>query len=207
MFDRICLFGMGGHGKVVRSQIARRWPQTQILCADARFASEEQNAASYGCYADLSDIPEDCAVIVTIGDNATRRSLQTRAESLGLALASFVKDAENDYSEELGSGSMVLGGALVNTGARLGRGVIVNSGAIVEHDCLVGDFCHIAPGSVLSGGCHLGDGVFVGAGAVLLPGCSVPDDTVIGAGAVVTADIVQSGTYVGVPARRVTVTI
>lgn len=47
----------------------------------------------------------------------------------------------------------------------------------------------------------VGDRVRIGSGAVILP-VRICSDVVIGAGAVVTRDIVQSGTYAGVPARK-----
>jgi len=49
----------------------------------------------------------------------------------------------------------------------------------------------------------VGENTLIGAGAVVIPGCSIAANSVIGAGAVVTADCVESGMYVGNPARLV----
>jgi len=49
----------------------------------------------------------------------------------------------------------------------------------------------------------IGDRVSIGSNATILP-VRISDDVVIGAGAVVTHDIVEAGTYVGNPARRLT---
>jgi serine acetyltransferase len=48
----------------------------------------------------------------------------------------------------------------------------------------------------------LGNKVYVGSNATILP-VAICDDVVIGAGAVVTKNIIKSGTYVGVPARKI----
>jgi len=48
---------------------------------------------------------------------------------------------------------------------------------------------------------RLGNKVYVGSNATILP-VSICDDVVIGAGAVVTKNIVEPGTYVGNPAKR-----
>lgn len=47
----------------------------------------------------------------------------------------------------------------------------------------------------------IGNKVYIGSNSTILP-VSVCDDVVIGAGSVVTKDIVESGTYVGNPARK-----
>jgi len=47
----------------------------------------------------------------------------------------------------------------------------------------------------------LGNKVYVGSNSTILP-VSICDDVVIGAGAVVTKDIVEPGTYIGNPAKK-----
>lgn len=49
----------------------------------------------------------------------------------------------------------------------------------------------------------MGQRVLIGAGAVVLPGVTIADDVTIGAGSVVPDNIVEPGTYVGMPARRI----
>jgi sugar O-acyltransferase (sialic acid O-acetyltransferase NeuD family) len=146
---------------------------------------------------------KDWSVLVTIGNNEARARMQVRAEALGLSLAIFIVEPERCYAEHTGAGTMILAGAVVTSNVRLGRGVIVNTGAIVEHDSVIGNFCHLAPGSVVSGGATLGERVFLGANATVVNGISIAANSVIGAGCVVNRNIVEPGTYVGVPARRV----
>ena len=45
--------------------------------------------------------------------------------------------------------------------------------------------------------------MLVGTGAQILQGLTICDDTIIGAGAVVTKDILEPGTYVGIPAKKI----
>ncbi|MBO4847928.1 MAG: serine acetyltransferase, partial [Clostridia bacterium] len=49
----------------------------------------------------------------------------------------------------------------------------------------------------------LGSNVELGYGAVIIGDVNVADNTVIGANAVVNRSIEESGTYVGVPAKKV----
>ena len=202
MSDRICLFGAGGHGRVVASQIKARLPQTDICFGDAQKpASSSVNG--YRVEFETPQAVRDARLIVTIGDNAQRARLQQAAIEAGVPMTVFIADPDRYFTEPPGAGSMILAGAIVNSDAQIGAGVIVNSGAIIEHDCAIGDFCHLAPGCVLAGDTVLGARVFVGAGARIVNQARIAARTVIGAGATVIRDITEPGIYAGTPARRI----
>ena len=78
----------------------------------------------------------------------------------------------------------------------------VNIYAGVGHDCIIGDYFTASPKVSVSGNVRIGNHVFLGTACTILPGVSICDHVTVGAGAVVTKDIVEPGTYVGVPARR-----
>ena len=67
----------------------------------------------------------------------------------------------------------------------------------------IGNYVHIAVGSHLCGTVSVGDGTWIGAGAIVSNNVSICPNCMIGAGAVVIKEIKESGTYVGVPAKRV----
>lgn len=198
---RICLFGAGGHGRVVGA-IFKRLGYNEIIFGDQRCAV---GTDIDGIPLEINDIKyaTGYGLIITIGDNSIRRSLQLSAEKMGLNIIQLISSPESYFAADPGPGSMIMTAAVVNPGAQIGRGVIVNTGAIVEHDASIGDFCHLSPGSVVLGSVEIGDGVWLGANATVLPGVSICPDAKIGAGALVSKDIVEPGTYVGVPARRI----
>ncbi|WP_164662019.1 acetyltransferase [Tropicibacter sp. Alg240-R139] len=197
----LCLFGAGGHGRVVGAIAARIWPADVVFGDGSRPLGSLVDGIPVGV-SDLSDLGEH-HVIVTVGNTAARRKLQTRAEELGLSCTYLIADPVGYFAQAPGAGSMILTAAVVNPGARIGRGVIVNTAAVVEHDCVIGDFCHLAPNSVVLGDCTLGDDVWLGANATVVQGVSICSNVTIGAGAVVTRDITEPGTYVGAPARKI----
>lgn len=185
--------------------VAAQWRQRgrgTAVFADEKAAPGSQVGGVPVLYGSLSDIP-DMPMLVSIGDNAGRARIQREALAQGRTLASFVADPENYFAAGPGLGSMILAGALVNTGATIGQGCIVNTGAIVEHDCELGDFVHLSPGAVVAGESRIDAGTWIGAGAVVLPRLVIAANAVIGAGAVVIRDIETAGTYVGCPATRV----
>ena len=191
----LCLFGAGGHGRVVASQV-RRFLQREVIFADSRAEVSGLEIAFQGIETILG-----YEVVITIGDNAVRRDLHAKLQAP--LSAALVMEPSRVFSEQIGAGSQILAGAIINVGANIGQGTIVNSGAIIEHDVQVGDFCHLAPGSVVGGGAQLGASVLLGTSASVLPGISVASGTIIGAGAVVVHDILVPGTYLGVPARNI----
>ena len=102
---------------------------------------------------------------------------------------------------EVHEGSVIMAGAVVQTGARIGAHCIVNSGAIVEHDVALGDHTHVAPGVVLGGGVAVSAGAFIGLGARVRDHVRIGRGAVVGMGAVVLRDVDDGGRVMGVPAR------
>lgn len=202
MYNRFCLFGAGGHGRVVAEQIRSRWPGADLCFGDAQ---KPRGTNIDGISVNFTS-PEEAKegyLIITIGDNALRARLQRKATYSGVSIGHFIADPDQFFTLRPGDGSMVLAGAIVTSNVSIGEGVIVNSGAIIEHDSDVGDFCHLAPGSVLAGGTVLGPRVFVGAGAQVVNQAHIAGGTIIGAGATVVRTITEPGIYVGNPAKRI----
>ena len=85
----------------------------------------------------------------------------------------------------------------------MGKGVIINTAATVDHDCKISDYVHVAVGAHLAGNVEVGSGTWIGAGAVVSNNIHICENVTVGAGAVVVSDIEERGTYVGVPARKV----
>lgn len=195
----LCLYGAGGHGRVIASQaLMSGWKE--VVFADASLPVGTVIVGARVRFHSIEEVEAD-AVIISIGDNAVRRQRQQEFAGHNHQLATLVVEPSRCFIANIGPGTVVLAGAIVNDGARIGAGVIVNSGAIVEHDAEVGAFSHVAPGAVLGGGARLGEDCLLGTNATILPRVSVSDRVIIGAGSVVTRDIAEPGVYVGAPAR------
>jgi sugar O-acyltransferase (sialic acid O-acetyltransferase NeuD family) len=144
--------------------------------------------------------PEARAVIA-IGDNRVRRNVALRSAH------GFTKVIHRTATLSrrcmIGTGTMVLHGAIIQAQTRIGDHTIINTGAQIDHDCDIGDFVHIAPGTVICGTVTIGEGTFVGAGAVVIPGRKIGAWATIGAGAVVINDVPDFAVVVGNPGRIV----
>ena len=104
---------------------------------------------------------------------------------------------------QIGEGSIIMHGALVNSQARVGKNCIINSSAVIEHDAILGEHCHVSTGSIVNGTCVIGNRVFIGSNSVVFNDLKITSDVIIGAGSVVRAPIKRPGTYAGNPARLI----
>lgn len=141
------------------------------------------------------------AFIIAIGNNETRVKI---AEQLPVQWYRAVhpRAVVSAYAV-LGQGTVVMPGAVINAGACVGNHCIINTCAVVEHDCVLEDYVHISPNAALGGTVTVGAKSHIGIGTSVRNNVAICDGCVIGAGAVVVKDILELGTYVGVPAKKI----
>lgn len=199
---KLAIVGASGHGKAV-ADIARRNGYKEIV-----FLDDDKSIHECGGYKVVGSSSEaktmDAHIIIGIGSADCRRKIQKSIpeEKLVTLLHPYAVVADDVV---IGVGTVVMAGAVINPGTHIGKGCIINTCSSVDHDCTVGDFVHVAVGSHLCGTVNVGDGTWVGAGAIVSNNVSICSNCMIGAGAVVIKDIKRTGTYVGVPVRRIDV--
>jgi sugar O-acyltransferase (sialic acid O-acetyltransferase NeuD family) len=102
---------------------------------------------------------------------------------------------------QVGVGSVICAGAVLDTDLNLGDHVVVHAGCFVGHDCTVGAYSTLSPHACLNGYVTLAAGVFIGTGATVLSHVQIGEGAVVGAGATVTRSVAPGVTVAGVPAR------
>jgi sugar O-acyltransferase (sialic acid O-acetyltransferase NeuD family) len=204
----VVVIGGGGHAKVLLSVLARLRGYAILGYLDPADRGPILGHPWLGDDSSARQLARDhrgLALVLGIGKTDGRRDRLPLLESLAgagsmfpavVAPTAFVAD-----DVQLGEGTVVCDGAIVQTGTRVGRACIVNTGARVDHDCVLDDDVHIAPGAVLSGGVQVGRGTLIGVGACCRQNVRVGARCTIGAGAAVTADCRDGAVCVGVPAR------
>ena len=73
----------------------------------------------------------------------------------------------------------------------------------IGHDVVIDSFVTIYPGVNISGCVKIGHGSELGTGSKVIQGIEIGNKIIIGAGGVVIKNITQSGTYVGIPVKKV----
>lgn len=104
---------------------------------------------------------------------------------------------------EIGEGSIICAGTIITVDIKIGNHVIINLDCTIGHDDIIEDFVTIYPSVKVSGNVLIGTCSELGTGMLIIQGKKVAPDTIIGAGAVVVKDCLESGTYVGSPAKRI----
>jgi sugar O-acyltransferase (sialic acid O-acetyltransferase NeuD family) len=201
--------GAGGHCKVVMEIIRRAgyWKIAGLLDADPSRKGESISGIEILGNDDLASALFNQGVraafigIGSIGATQPRRNTFTTLRDLGFELPVLTHPtASVAFDTEIGIGTCIMPGAIINPGASIGECAIINSGAIIEHDCHIAAFSHISPGAILGGSVFVGEGSHVGIGAVIRQGIHIGKNAVIGAGAAVVKDVPDDTTVTGVPA-------
>jgi len=197
----LSIVGAGGHARVVAAAaIAAGWT------IEAFWDDREELWGTFllgvpirGPILSLVEDPGRSAALA-IGSNKVRMRLDKALT--GLVYPVIVHPFSWQAPDiEIGEGSVLFAGSVVQPGARIGRHCIVNTSASVDHDCCLGDYVQVSPGGHLAGAVTLAEGVMIGTGACMIPGVHVGAWTTVGAGAVVAKDLPPEVTAIGVPAR------
>ena len=196
--ESLRIIGAGGHGKVV-ADVAVAMGYTDVSFLDDCYPNRTRHGVWSICgKPNLHETITNrfCAV----GANATREQL---FHTYDLRKSPVLKHPFSSISPsaQLGNGTLIAAGSVVNADAWGGQGVILNTGCSVDHDCLLGDFVHLSPGACLAGNVRIGNRTWIGLGAVIREGIVVGSDVTVAAGAVVIQDIPNNSVVGGVPAR------
>ena len=196
--NKLIIIGAGGHAKVVLD-IAVKNGYKDISFID----DNKKDCLGYKVLGGLDALnclnKEKTDFVIAIGNNEVRKKI---ADAQKLNYVSLVHpSATIGLDVTIDVGTVVMAGAVVNPSAKIGKHAIINTGAIVEHDNIIEDFVHISPNATLGGTVTVKNSTHVGIGATVKNNISITNNVVIGAGAVVVKDIVESGVYVGVPAK------
>lgn len=143
---------------------------------------------------ELSQIAKEYKfALITVGQIKTaelRINLFAEAIKTGLELPTITSPFSYiSPHAQLGKGTIVLHGAVINSGVKIGINCIVNSSVLIEHGTIVSDHCHISTGAILNGDTRIGARSFVGSGAILKQGISIGTDSQVGMGQLVTKNL------------------
>jgi sugar O-acyltransferase (sialic acid O-acetyltransferase NeuD family) len=191
------LYGASGHAKVIIENLLSRGYSVAGIFDDnpnIRVLMEYPVLGKYD-----RNIVGDDRIIISIGNNEQRLTVARRITSeFGTAIH---RNAWFSERSEIGCGSVVMTGAIIQPGVIIGEHAIINTAAVVEHDSVIEDFVHISPNATLCGNVKVGEGTHIGAGAVVIPGVNIGKWSIIGAGSVITKNVPDNVVVVGNPGK------
>ncbi len=205
MKDKLIIIGASGHGKVVADIAIKmnKWQSIAFLDDDESIKTS-MGLEVIGNTDDAFTYKDGADFFVAIGNNATREKIQEKLINQGLNVVSLIHpSAVIGTDVEIGMGTAVMAGVVINSSGRIGKGCIINTSSSLDHDNAIENYVHISPGVRTAGSVRIGKGTWLGIGSVVSNNVSICSGCKVGAGAVVVKDITEPGTYVGVPVRRV----
>lgn len=153
----------------------------------------------------LKESPENSWVVSAVGNAKVRKAIIDRISTYENVKFATLVDPSVMYSKRvsIGAGSIICAGTILTVDIVIGNHVIINLDCTVGHDAVIEDYVTLYPSVNVSGMTIIRHTTEIGTGANIIQGRNITNNTIIGAGAVIISDIENSGTYVGIPAKRV----
>jgi sugar O-acyltransferase (sialic acid O-acetyltransferase NeuD family) len=190
---KLAIFGYGGHAREVASQINN----TVDFFVDDEYSNEYTKPISTFNH-------EIYMVMVAVADPKQREEIvkklpkETRYFKFIHPTAQIIgKDVE------IGEGSFIGPNTIITINTKIGKHAILNRGNHIGHDTKIGDYFSAMPGAIVSGDVNIGNKVYIGTNSSIKEKIQVCSDVMVGSNATVVKNIIDSGTYVGVPAKLI----
>lgn len=203
---RLVVIGAGGHGRVVADCARAMNVFESIVFLDDAYPEITENLdwPIIGSSEHWKQFLQDSCFFIALSNSKTRQEWLSKLIDTDVHIANIIHPSSIcSPSIEMGVGNCIFANAVVNPAVKIANGCIINTGATVDHDCTLENGVHVSPGANLAGQVRLDEGVWIGVGASVIQCISIAKDTMVGAGAAVVKSIKESGTYVGVPAKKI----
>jgi UDP-N-acetylbacillosamine N-acetyltransferase len=196
----VVLFGCGGHSRSVADVILYNNPSEKLIFVDSD-AKVSEKIFGFEVLPEIH-INADTKCFITIGENISRKYKYEELSGANI-ITVISKLAYVGRDVTIGRGTIIAHSCHLGPGAVIGENTIINTGSVIEHEVKIGSHTHVGPNATISGRSVIGDSVFIGVGACVIDNISICDNVIIGANTTVFRSIVEPGTYVGSPLRKV----
>ncbi|WP_210364488.1 acetyltransferase [Bacillus sp. REN3] len=205
MKEKLLIIGASGHGKVCADIALKmnKWKTVEFL-DDDRSIKSSMGLKVIGTSDKVFKYIDEYEIFVGIGNNATRQRIHEMLETVEATIPVLIHpNAVIGNQVEIGNGTAVVAGAVINCCTKIGKSCIINTSSTIDHDNNIENFVHISPGAHLAGRVYVGKGSWLGIGSVVSNNINITCGCQIGAGSIVVEDISEPGVYVGVPSRKI----
>jgi sugar O-acyltransferase (sialic acid O-acetyltransferase NeuD family) len=168
------------------------------------FVDDEYMKVESGIYGLSQFNPEKYKVVVAIGDSTDRANMVAKLPP-NTQYFTFIDPTAVILGADIkiGEGSIICAGSIITTNVQIGKHTHLNLHSTIGHDTVIEDYFTTAPGAKISGNCIIGNRVYIGTNASTREKLNICDDVIIGMNAAIVKDIIESGVYVGIPAKKI----
>ena len=205
------IIGAGGFGREVAwlvrriNELSPTWNLVGFIDDDVRkHRTLEDGYPVVGGTELLGSRTEDTYVVCAVGSAHIRKLIVDKLKGYSNIKYATLIDPSVIISDrvKIGEGSIICAGTIVTVDVVLGKHVIINLDCTVGHDAVIGNFVTMYPSVNVSGMVRVGECVELGTGMQVIQGKKIVENAIIGAGGVVVKDILDEGTYVGIPVSK-----
>lgn len=180
------IYGNGGHSRVVQQLARHKYNKINI------FDENNQSEEVVGNFEEMINYNNlnNCDNFIALGDNEIREQKLKTLIDKNIKVTSLIDNgALLANNIEIGKGSIVMPGCIINSNTKIGIGCIINTGSLIDHDCKLNDYVHISPGCKLGGTIVIGRLSWIGIGTTIINNISIGDNVKIAAGSTIYKDI------------------
>ena len=194
--DKILLIGSGGHARSCIDVIETvgQFEIAGLVEKDESIINANLGYPIIGTNDNLDNLRKNYDyALVTVGQiksPAIRVKLYQLLKELDFILPVIVSSqAYISKHAQIGEGSIIMHGVIINANAKIGNNCIINNRALIEHDAIIGNHSHIATGAIVNGGVSVGSESFIGSGVVTKQYISIGNNCSVGAGVTLKSDV------------------
>ncbi|NDY74608.1 acetyltransferase [Desulfobacter hydrogenophilus] len=209
--NKIILLGAGGAGKAILqilldiNKITNQWDIVGFLDDDIALHGKKILGFPVHDSLDWLHGKKDVSLVLIFGIPSTRKKVYDRIHAWGnfdfpaiIHPTAIIPDLS-----QVACGTVIYPQVVSDPDSKIGSFSLINKHSSIGHDSLINDFCVISPNSSIGGFAKIGTCCFVGMNVAIIQGITICKNVTIGAGASVVKDIDSEGTFVGVPARKI----
>jgi sugar O-acyltransferase (sialic acid O-acetyltransferase NeuD family) len=204
---KLIIIGTGGHAKVVFS-IAHKLGYEVIGFFDDINIDKKtfMDRMVIHKWEELFDqYAGNIKIVVAVGNNFNRQKLVEKIQiNSNFSFVSLI-DPETIISHDvqIGKGSVIMPGSIINIGTQIGDHCIINTGAQLDHGCFMDNFSSLGPGSICGGDVHIGRYSAVCLGAKVIEKVVVGHNSILGANSLLLKNLESNSLAYGSPAKVV----
>jgi sugar O-acyltransferase (sialic acid O-acetyltransferase NeuD family) len=196
----VAIIGAGGHTRTLIHLLELNGIHISAVF-DEIVKSENETILSYPVKP-LTEVTNELKVVISKGDVQDKLYFAKKYKN-NILLTNLIHPKAIIETSLIGNSNQISAGTYLAPTCEVGDQNVIYSGSVIEHESCIGNFNTITVNVSICGRVKIGDNCYIGAGAVILPNITIADNVTIGAGSVVTKNIPESGTYIGIPAKKV----
>jgi sugar O-acyltransferase (sialic acid O-acetyltransferase NeuD family) len=190
------LIGAGGFAREIRAEVVINYGNTLKMYVDDEYCIE-------GLYRISEFDPKSQSALIAVGNPADKKILLAKLPEETEFWNYISPRAYVINNITIGKGTIICAGTIITDNVIIGNHVHLNLHTTIGHDAVLGDFVTTAPNVNISGNVTIKDGVYLGTASCIKEKLTICEDVVLGMNASVVKDITESGTYVGIPAKKI----